>query len=96
MPDRPTRTADPPRTLPETSTESRSPLVASSPREPAPLDEGYLPTEESLRAVFSSHSRAGRWEAADEIEVKAIFGEVKLDFTRAELPRAPAMAISQA
>ncbi|MCG8588224.1 MAG: cell wall-active antibiotics response protein [Proteobacteria bacterium] len=41
---------------------------------------------ETFRAVFSSHQRAGRWEASDEIEARAVFGEVTLDFTRAELP----------
>ena len=45
-----------------------------------------LLTHESFRSILSSHQRAGRWEAADEIEVRAIFGEVTLDFTRADLP----------
>ena len=35
---------------------------------------------------MSSHQQAGRWEPADEIDVRAIMGEVTLDFTRAELP----------
>lgn len=48
--------------------------------------EDHPLTHESFRAVFSSQQRAGRWEPADEIQVHAIFGEVTLDFTRAELP----------
>jgi hypothetical protein len=43
-------------------------------------------TEESFHAILSSHQRSGRWEPADEIRANAILGEVKLDFTRAELP----------
>ena len=45
-----------------------------------------LLTQESFRSILSSHQQAGRWEPADEIEVRAILGEVTLDFTRAELP----------
>jgi len=59
----------------------------------SPADKPALPTtdedpltQESFLAVFSSHQRAGRWEPADEIQVRAICGEVTLDFTRAELP----------
>ena len=43
-------------------------------------------TQESFRAILSSHQQGGRWEPADEIQVLAICGEVTLDFTRAELP----------
>ncbi len=53
---------------------------------PARSEDGADHTEESVRAVFSSHHREGRWDAADEILVRALFGEVKLDFTQAELP----------
>lgn len=35
---------------------------------------------------MSAVEREGRWEAADEIYVRAICGAVKLDFTQAELP----------
>ena len=35
---------------------------------------------------MSSNQRAGRWEAPEEIEARAIMGEVTLDFTQAELP----------
>jgi len=48
--------------------------------------DDHLLTEESIRAILSSHHRAGRWEAADDIQARAIFGEVTLDFTRADLP----------
>ena len=64
-----------------------SPLATSSAASPAvQTTDDYEPTQESFRAVFSSHQRAGRWEAADQIEVRAVFGEVTLDLTRAELP----------
>ncbi len=43
-------------------------------------------TQESFQAILSSHQRAGRWEPAEEIEVRAVCGDVTLDFTRAELP----------
>ncbi len=42
-------------------------------------------TRETFRAVFSTHERGGRWEPADEIQVRVVFGQITLDFTRAEL-----------
>ena len=45
-----------------------------------------LVAQDSFRAILSSHQRAGRWEAADVIDARAILGEVVLDFTRAVLP----------
>jgi hypothetical protein len=62
--------------------------LPASPAAGGPLQtaDDHLLTQESFRAILSSHQRAGRWEAADEIEVRAIFGEVTLDFTRADLP----------
>jgi hypothetical protein len=63
------------------------------PRAPAPSASGeYEPLDEhpheheSFRAILSSYQRAGRWEAADDIEVRAICGELTLDFTHADLP----------
>jgi hypothetical protein len=65
--------------------DSRSaPTPVASPAVQTPGD--HLLTQDSFQAVLSAHQRAGRWEAADEIEVRAIFGAVTLDFTRAELP----------
>jgi predicted membrane protein len=62
-------------------------LAASPAARPAfPTADDHLPTQESIRAIFSSNQRAGRWEPADEIQARAICGEVTLDFTRAELP----------
>jgi predicted membrane protein len=43
-------------------------------------------TGESFRAIMSSQQRAGNWEVAEEIEVRAIAGDVSLDFRSAELP----------
>ena len=43
-------------------------------------------TQESFRSIMSVHEQAGPWEPADEIEARAIMGEVKLDFTRAVIP----------
>ena len=48
--------------------------------------DDHLLTQESFRAILSSHQRAGRWQPAEEIQVRAILGEVTLDFTSAELP----------
>ena len=83
----PDRTDDPPRTKPQIAAAPASPLAASPATSPALQDaDEYQLTEESFRPVLSSHQRAWRWEAADEIEVRAIFGAVTLDFTRADLP----------
>lgn len=43
-------------------------------------------TEESVHSVLSAVEREGRWDPADDIFVRAIFGAVKLDFTHADLP----------
>jgi len=59
---------------------------AAPPRPARPADAGHPITQESFQAFLSAHQREGRWEAADEIEVRAIFGSVVLDFTRADLP----------
>ena len=48
--------------------------------------DGLLLSQESFRAIMSSHKRAGHWEPAEEIRVRAIMGEVTLDFTHAEFP----------
>jgi len=53
---------------------------------PTPTGDDDLLTEETFRAILSSNQRAGRWEAADEIQARAILGEVTLDFRHAELP----------
>lgn len=85
----PSRTDDPARTRPqiEARPASASPLTASPGSRPAQRGSGDPPlTHESFQALLSSHQRAGRWEVADEIEVRALFGAVVLDFTHAELP----------
>ncbi len=51
-----------------------------------PEAQAVLLTEESIRAVLSSVERSGRWEPADDIQIDAICGAVKLDFSRADLP----------
>jgi predicted membrane protein len=72
------------------------------PRRPAPVDldarEGgplapagaaAAPVETSYDAVsswFGSLQRSGSWPAADRIDARARFGDVKLDFCGAELP----------
>jgi hypothetical protein len=88
------RTEDPPKSRPPVGSASPSvpptavsPLVvspAASPARPETDDEPL--THEAFSATFSSHQRAGRWEAADDIEVRAFCGEVTLDFTLADLP----------
>ncbi len=83
----PTRSDEPTRTRPQvvvSATSSLSTSPAASPElEPA---EAHELTQESFVAIMSSHQRGGRWEPADEIQVRAIAGEVVLDFTQAELP----------
>jgi hypothetical protein len=41
---------------------------------------------DSVSALLSSVERSGEWEVADRLRVRALFGYVKLDFRRAELP----------
>ncbi len=83
----PSRTDDPPRTKPQIAAVPASRLAASPAASPAPrTTDDHLLTQESFRAICSSNQRAGRWEPAEEIHVRAICGEVTLDFTRAELP----------
>ncbi len=83
----PNRTDDVPRTKPQTAAAPDSSLAASPGASPAlQTRDDHLLTQESFRAILSSSQRAGRWEAADEIDVRAICGDVTLDFTRAELP----------
>ena len=83
----PSPTDDPPRTKPQIAAVPAS-LLAASPAASPPIQttDDHLLTRESFRAICSSNQRAGRWEPADEIQVRAICGEVTLDFTRAELP----------
>jgi hypothetical protein len=83
----PTRSDDPPRSQAQLAAEPTSSLTDSpaSQRVLQTTDDQPL-TQESFSAVLSSHQRAGRWEPADEIQVRAVLGEVTLDFTRAELP----------
>lgn len=83
----PNRTDDPPRTRPPTATRPVSrPRVSPAIRSALQPTTDPLLTQESFQAICSSHERAGRWEAADEIQVRAIAGDVTLDFTRADLP----------
>lgn len=79
------RTEDRPRSHQQIEVTSGSELAASAEATPESAEDD-LPTVDSFRAVFSANQRAGRWEAADEIHVRAIAGEVTLDFTRADLP----------
>jgi hypothetical protein len=81
------RTDDPPQTRPQITTERASSLTPSPAASPTAeeVDDGLI-IEDSVRALLSSNQRGGRWEAADEIEVRAILGDVTLDFTRADLP----------
>ncbi len=82
----PSRTEDPPQTQLEIAAVPDSRLAASPAASPALETTDDRLTQESFRAICSANQRAGRWEAADEIEVRAIFGAVTLDFTRADLP----------
>jgi hypothetical protein len=43
-------------------------------------------TYDSVSALFGSLERSGEWQVPDRLRVRARFGEVKLDFRRAELP----------
>ncbi len=62
-------------------------LITSPAASPAlQTREDHPLTQDSFQAILSSHQRAGRWEPAEKIQVRAILGEVTLDFTRAELP----------
>jgi hypothetical protein len=87
LPTAPARAAAPVPSRPVPGVEAESEPEHESLRAPTheafeedPLDH------ESFQAILSSHQRAGRWVAAEDIEVRAICGEVTLDFTRADLP----------
>jgi hypothetical protein len=55
--------------------------------EAAPLHAETDPlTHDSILAVFSARGLGGRWEAPDQLVATSIFGDIKLDFTRASLP----------
>ena len=83
----PSHTDDPPRAERQITDVPAARSAASPAVSPAlPTTDDHALTEESFRAILSSQQRAGRWEPADEIQVRAIFGAVTLDFTRAELP----------
>ena len=83
----PSRTDDPSRTEPKIEVAPDSALAASPAASPEPeTQDDELLTEESFRAILSNNQRAGRWAPADQIHVRAILGEVTLDFRRAELP----------
>lgn len=45
-----------------------------------------VPPEESLSATFTSIERSCDWSSPERLQVSAIFGDVKLDFRRAEIP----------
>ena len=78
---------DPSQSKPQLAAMPASPLAASPEASPAlQATDDHPLTQESFRAICSSNQRAGRWEPADEIQVRAICGEVTLDFTLAELP----------
>ncbi len=47
------------------------------------LDDPLHP--ETISALFSSTQRRGEWLPAEEVRVRAVFGNVKLDFTDALL-----------
>ncbi len=83
----PSRPDDPPQTKSQIVAVPDSQLAASPEASPAlQATDDHPLTQETFRAIFSSNQRAGDWEVADEIHVRAIAGEVTLDFTRAELP----------
>jgi hypothetical protein len=85
IPGMPSRTDDPPRSRPQAAAPGSRSDFARAPDHELETTDDYLLTEE-FRAILSTHQRAGRWEPADEILAQAILGEVKLDFTRADLP----------
>ncbi len=83
----PNRTDDPPQTQPQIADVPASQMSASHEASPSlQITDDDLPSQESFRAICSSNQRGGGWEPAEEIQVRAICGEVVLDFTRAELP----------
>lgn len=42
--------------------------------------------DETFTAVFSSHGRAGDWDAPDHVIARSLAGAIALDFTEAVLP----------
>lgn len=72
--------------IPSATDRGRLPVPSSGPSdlEPHEPDDDYF--AERIQAVFSSQTRAGEWDAPDHVEAQSVFGEIKLDFTRASLP----------
>lgn len=61
-------------------------MIAPQMHDPAHTRELADPLEpESITAVFSSTARRGEWLPAEEVRVRAVFGNVTLDFTQALL-----------
>ncbi|MFI5315150.1 MAG: LiaF domain-containing protein [Myxococcota bacterium] len=55
----------------------------NEPSRDSELDDPLAP--ETISAVFSSTARRGEWLPAEEVRVRACFGNVNLDFTQALL-----------
>jgi hypothetical protein len=82
------RAPDPAKAPPGHARESSSggALQDSRERAPAPLEyDGPLETGTVL-SLFGATTRAGVWAPADRTVAVAVFGDVKLDLRRAELP----------
>ena len=85
---RDSRAPDPPKAPPGRAPESPSggALLDSRERAPAPLEQdGPLETGTVL-SLFGATTRAGVWAPADRTVAVAVFGDIKLDLRRAELP----------
>jgi hypothetical protein len=68
----------------QSESDSRDLSAAAGASELAGTDDDYF--SERISSVFSSHARAGNWEAPDHVDAFSVFGDVKLDFSRASLP----------
>jgi hypothetical protein len=62
--------------------------VAASPRDLQASDE-WGEDRETIVALFGDSARAGSWLPPELLSAVAVFGNVKLDFTEAELPAGP-------
>lgn len=48
--------------------------------------DGYEFVSESIKALFGSTHRTSGWSVPDHLDISATFGDVTVDFRRAELP----------
>jgi hypothetical protein len=65
------------------------PLAAPVPQQTALVPVGQAPAGARTLSVFGSTTRSGAWAVPRQLAVRAVFGNVELDFRNAVLPAGP-------